>query len=485
MQSLRLNPILNTDSYKLTHWWQYPPDTRHIYSYVESRGGMFNETMLAMLQYIIKSNFAGNVFTLGDVEEARQIAHAHFQGHPKSFNYEGFKSLFAKHGGRLPLRIRAVKEGTVVKSHNALITIENTDPEFYWLTNWAETVLLQVWYPITVATLSRAIKQVIGKALVRTGDPSLLPFKLHDFGFRGVSSKESAAIGGAAHLLNFFGTDTLAAIQLLNQFYSADLARDKPLDCAGYSIPASEHSTITAWGEQHELQAYANILENCPEGLVACVSDSYDIYNAVRNLWGGALREKILQRSGTLIIRPDSGDAVTVLEELFKIVSEVFGYEVNRKGWKTTVPCVRFIQGDGVNFYTIQNITAQLTRRGWSQDIWSYGMGGALLQQVNRDTLKFALKCSAIDRNGKWQNVYKNPITDPSKASKGGRFNLIQNGKEFATVEVVEGEELPPSPRSGSNALETVLEDGVILRDQSLAEVRAIAGTYDTYNEAS
>ena len=478
MQSLRLNPILNTDSYKLTHWWQYPADTRHIYSYLESRGGMFEETMLALLQYIIKSNFAGQVFTLDDVEEARRVAHAHFADHPKSFNYEGFKSLYAKHGGRLPLRIRAVREGTVVKTHNALITIENTDPEFYWLTNWAETLLVQVWYPITVATLSRAIKQVIGKALVRTGDPALLPFKLHDFGFRGVSSKESAAIGGASHLINFSGTDTLAAIQLLNQFYSADLTAQNPLNCAGYSIPASEHSTITAWGEAKELDAYANILENCPEGLVACVSDSYDIFNAVRNLWGGALRDKVLQRKGTLVIRPDSGDAITILEELFKIVSDKFGYKVNRKGWKTTVPCVRFIQGDGVNFYTIQNITAQLTRKGWSQDIWSYGMGGALLQQVNRDTLKFALKCSAIDRNGKWHNVHKNPVTDPSKASKGGRFNLVHNGKEFVTVEVVDGEPLPPT-----NALDVVLEDGKLLRDQTLGEVRAIASSYDIYND--
>src|SRR6266550_1898773 len=283
---------------------------------------------------------------------------------------------------------------------------------------------------------------------------------------------------GAAHLLNFLGTDTLAAVQLLNQFYSADLSSSDPMNCAAYSIPASEHSTITAWGEAHELDAYANILENCPEGLVACVSDSYDIYNAVRNLWGGALRDKVMQRKGTLVIRPDSGEAVTVLEELFKIVSEKFGYEVNRKGWKTTVPCVRFIQGDGVNFYTIQNITAQLTRKGWSQDIWSYGMGGALLQQVNRDTLKFALKCSAVDRNGQWHNVYKNPKTDPSKASKGGRFNLIQNGKDFATVEVVDGAPLP-----SNNALETILEDGKLLRDQTLADVRAIASSYDTYND--
>src|SRR5260370_32581709 len=145
MQSLRLNPILNTDSYKLTHWWQYPPDTRHIYSYVESRGGMFDETMLAMLQYILKSNFAGQVFTLDDVEEARRVAAAHFSCLAKTFNYQGFKSLSPTPGGPLPLRIRAVKEGTVVKSLNALITIENTDPEFYCLTHSAETVLLAVW----------------------------------------------------------------------------------------------------------------------------------------------------------------------------------------------------------------------------------------------------------------------------------------------------------------------------------------------------
>src|ERR1700720_1684273 len=335
MQLLRLNPILNTDSYKLTHWWQYPPATRHIYSYLESRGGMFEETMLALLQYIIKCNFAGQVFTLDDVEEARRVARAHFSGHPKSFNYEGFKSLYAKHGGRLPLRIRAVKEGTVVKTHNALITIENTDPEFYWLTNWAETLLLQVWYPITVGTLSRAIKQTIGEALVRTGDPSLLPFKLYDFGFRGVSSRESAAIGGAAHLFNFYGTDNMAAIELLQQFYGAQMA--------GVTIPASEHSTITAWGREHEVDAFENMLDNVPEGIVACVSDSYDIYKAIRELWGGKLRDKVMQRKGTLVIRPDSGDAVTVLEQIFNIAAEKFGYELNQKdGRSISLKCVSF-----------------------------------------------------------------------------------------------------------------------------------------------
>ena len=469
IQPLRFNPILNTDSYKLTHWWQYPANTRHIYSYVCSRGGFFDHSEMAGLQYIVKSNFAGKVFTLADVEEAAKFASQHFSNNPKCFNYEGWKRLYAKHGGILPLRIKAVKEGTVVAAQNAMVTIENTDPEFYWLTNWAETILLQVWYPVTVATLSRAIKQIVGEALQRTGDPSGLPFKLHDFGFRGVSSRESAAIGGAAHLFNFVGTDNLAAIELLQQYYGAEMA--------GVSIPASEHSTITSWGRENELEAYENILDNVPEGIVACVSDSYDIFNAVRNLWGGKLHDRVMQRNGTLVIRPDSGDAVLVLEEIFNIAAERFGFEVNRKGWKVIAPQVRFIQGDGVNYHTIQNMISQLTRRGWSMDNWSFGMGGALLQQLNRDTLRFALKCSAIDVNGQWHDVYKQPVTDPGKDSRAGRFVLLKDGAEFVTI-ANSGD----SDRA-DDQLEVVLEDGVLRRDQTLDEIRGIATSYDNFSK--
>jgi len=424
---------------------------------------------MAGLQYIVKSNFAGKVFTLADVEEAAKFASQHFSNNPKCFNYEGWKRLYAKHGGILPLRIKAVKEGTVVAAQNAMVTIENTDPEFYWLTNWAETVLLQVWYPVTVATLSRAIKQIVGEALQRTGDPAGLPFKLHDFGFRGVSSRESAAIGGAAHLFNFVGTDNLAAIELLQQYYGAEMA--------GVSIPASEHSTITSWGRENELKAYENILDNVPEGIVACVSDSYDIFNAVRNLWGGKLHDRVMQRNGTLVIRPDSGDAVLVLEEIFNIAAERFGFEVNRKGWKVIAPQVRFIQGDGVNYHTIQNMISQLTRRGWSMDNWSFGMGGALLQQLNRDTLRFALKCSAIDVNGQWHDVYKQPVTDPGKDSRAGRFILLKDGAEFVTI-ANSGE----SDRA-DDQLEVVLEDGVLRRDQTLDEIRGIATSYDNFSK--
>ncbi len=434
-----------------------------------SRGGFFDHAEVAGLQYILKANFAGKVFTPEDIEAAAKFASRHFSNSPKCFNYEGWKNLYAKYSGVLPLRVKAVKEGSVVGAQNAIVTVENTDPEFYWLTNWAETVLLQIWYPITVGTLSRAIKQIIGEALVRTGDPSGLAFKLHDFGFRGVSSRESAAIGGAAHLFNFVGTDNLPAIELLQQYYGADMA--------GVSIPASEHSTITGWGRDHEVDAYENILNNIPEGIVACVSDSYDIYNAVRNLWGGKLRDKVMQRNGTLVIRPDSGDAVSVLEQLFNIAADKFGYEVNRKGWKVLAPQVRFIQGDGVNYYTIQNMISQLTRRGWSMDNWSFGMGGALLQQINRDTLRFALKCSAIDINGEWHDVYKQPVTDPGKDSRAGRFVLLKDGTQFVTVRQEAGGSLE------GDQLETVLENGILRREQTLDEIRAIATSYDAYEK--
>src|SRR5260370_2342970 len=223
IQPLRLNPILNTDSYSLPKWWQYPPNTRFIYSYVCSRGGFFDHAQVAGLQYIVKANFAGRVFTGEDIEEAREFADKHFGGNPKCFNYAGWKSLHAKYAGVLPLRIKAVKEGSLISAQNAIITLENTDAEFYWLTNWAETVLLQVWYPVTVATLSRAIKQAIGEALVRTGNPSLLPHKLHDFGFRGVSSRESAAIPDAAHPSTFLETDNLPPNHILYQHIAPTL----------------------------------------------------------------------------------------------------------------------------------------------------------------------------------------------------------------------------------------------------------------------
>ena len=223
-----MNFLLRTDSYKFTHWKQYPPNTTGIYSYLESRGGMFPNTVFFGLQYYLKAYLEGPRFTPIDIAQADEFCRQHFGC--ALFNREGWTQLYEKHHGILPIRIRAVPEGTVVPLQNVLVTIENTDPEFPWITNYLETLLLKVWYPTTVATLSREIKKIIGGFLDRTGDPSLLPFKLHDFGYRGVSSEETAAIGGAAHLINFLGSDTVAGIVLLQDHYGA---KSMP----GFSIP--------------------------------------------------------------------------------------------------------------------------------------------------------------------------------------------------------------------------------------------------------
>src|SRR5712671_5665376 len=268
---LSRNLVLQTDSYKFTHWKQYPPGTEYVYSYLESRGGMFPQTLFFGLQYYLLKYLCGSVVNEEDVIEARQFVDRHIG--PGMFNFEGWMHIVRNLGGKLPVMIKAVPEGSSVSVQNVLMTIENTDPHCFWLTNYLETLLLKVWYPITVATLSHAIRKVILEKLHRSGDPSLIDFKLHDFGYRGVSSEETAAIGGAAHLINFRGTDTVAGIVLLQDYYGA---KTMP----GFSIPASEHSTITAWGKEHELDAYRNMLQAYPTGLVACVSDSYNVYNA-------------------------------------------------------------------------------------------------------------------------------------------------------------------------------------------------------------
>jgi len=455
-----MNFLLRTDSYKFTHWKQYPPGTTRIYSYLESRGGMFPNTVFFGLQYYLKYYLQGPRYTAADIDQADQFCRQHFGA--DLFNRDGWRRMLEKYGGTLPVRIKAVPEGTAVPTHNVLVTIENTDPEFPWLPNYLETLLLKVWYPTTVATLSREIKKIISGFLERTGDPSLLPFKLHDFGYRGVSSEETAAIGGAAHLVNFKGTDNVAGITLLKDFYGVT-------DMPAFSIPASEHSTMTAWGKEHEADAYRNMLTAYPTGTVACVSDSYDIFNACEKIWGELLKPDVVSRQGTLVIRPDSGDPVPVLAKVLDILGEKFGYETNGKGYRVLPSYVRVIQGDGVNMFTIQNMLYQLAKfHGWSADNIAFGMGGALLQQLNRDTQKFAFKCSAAEVNGQWRPVFKDPITDPGKNSKKGRLALVEpKPGEFQTLEEVNVDAFASKDR-----LITVFENGELKKDYAFEEIR-------------
>ncbi|XP_047478238.1 nicotinamide phosphoribosyltransferase-like isoform X3 [Penaeus chinensis] len=457
------NVILLADSYKISHHLQYPPGTTSVYSYFESRGGTFPYTVFFGLQYILKRWLSGPVITKEMIQEAKELFAAHFRT-DKVFNEEGWNYILERHGGKLPLRVCAVPEGSVIPTKNVLFTVESTDPMVPWVTNFFETVFVQVWYPMTVATNSRIQKQIIHRYLKDTHDNlDSLPFSLHDFGYRGVSSIETAAIGGAAHLVNFKGTDTVAALPLLHKYYDAPMA--------GFTIPAMEHSTVTSWGKDGEVDAFRNMLEAFPSGPVACVSDSYDIWKCCEKIWGEELHDIVVERSktgGVLVIRPDSGDPPTVVLKCLEILGKAFGTENNSKGFKVLPPYIRVIQGDGISYTTVGSILENLKDHGWSAANVSFGSGGSLLQKVNRDTQKCAYKCSYAIINGEGVEVFKAPITDVGKTSKKGRLALHCIDGEYKTIEGGKGD-----PKQ--DLLVPVFENGTLLKSYTLEEVRARA----------
>lgn len=420
------NLILMCDSYKMTHYLQYPPGTRFVSSYIESRGGEWNETLFFGLQMFLME-YLTKPITRDNIKEAFSFAKEH--GVP--FNSAGWNYILNECDGFLPLEIQAVKEGTVVPTGNVLVQVKNTDPNCFWLTSYIETALLRaVWYPTTVATNSFQIKRLILQNLKETGQPGGIHFKLHDFGARGVSSAESAAIGGCAHLVNFKGSDTVEGVMAARKYYGERMA--------AFSIPAAEHSTITSWGgREHEIDAFRNMLAQFakPGSFVAVVSDSYDIYNACANLWGNKLKDEVINSGATVVVRPDSGDPTVVPIEAINILMNNFGYTTNDKGYHVLPPSVRVIQGDGINYDSIKTILDKMRFLKISGDNLSFGMGGQLLQSLNRDTMKFAMKCSAIMKTkGVWEDVYKDPVTDQGKRSKRGRLALIKESYGFDTV---------------------------------------------------
>jgi nicotinamide phosphoribosyltransferase len=417
------------------------------------------------LQAFIKEYLLSPI-TQMDIDIADEILTAHGEPFPRAM----WQHILDNHAGYLPVVIRSVPEGSVVPVSNVLATIENTDPQCFALTTWLETALLRaVWYGTTVATQSWSIKQVIKDFLEKTGDPTTIDFKLHDFGARGVSSMESAGIGGAAHLVNFMGTDTISGVLFAREYYNAGIA--------GFSIPAAEHSTITSWGRDREVDAYRNMLKNfaTPGSILAVVSDSYDIFNAVEKLWGEELRQEVIDSGATVVIRPDSGDPVEVNRRLVEILGEKFGYTINAKGFKV-LNHVRLIQGDGINELTVRSILGAFMAMGWSADNIAFGMGGALLQIVDRDTQRFAMKCSAIEiGEGNWINVQKDPITDPGKKSKAGCVTLWKSGGEYVSSVNKPTGWHDKGIGDFVDALETVYCDGRLVKDITFEEVRANA----------
>jgi len=464
---MKINPILRTDSYKASHFLQYPPGTEGYFGYIEARKLIkavepLDETVFFGLQMFIKE-YLLNPITKEDIDEAEKF----FIVHGEPFDRDGWEHILKEYNGYFPVTIKAPKEGSVIPEGNVLCTLECTDSEVYWIGSYLETSLLRsIWFPSTVATNSRECKKVIYKYMQLSSDKPEegMAFKLHDFGARGVSSSESAGIGGAAHLVNFMGSDTIEGVLYANKYYNEKMA--------GFSIPAAEHSTITSWGKDGELEAYENMINQFGGNgkMFACVSDSYDIFKACETFWGTYLKEKVIESGTTVIIRPDSGEPSTTVTRCLHILDDKFGSIVNNKGFKV-LNHVRVIQGDGINLNSIRDICKMVTEHGFSLDNVNFGMGGALLQHLNRDTLRFAMKCSAIKVDGEWKEVSKSPITDPMKKSKAGRISTFANGtgvSSFCTQRLDE-------QTFGKDILEVVYQNGKLMRDQTFEEVRKLA----------
>lgn len=458
---------LDTDSYKVSMPMQYPPGTTKVRVYTESRGGEFDRVLHAGIQpYIDKIS---KPVTQRQVDIADILWRTHGEPFPKAM----WDYIVRVHDGLPPVHIRSVAEGMVIPTRNVLVVTENTDEDMPTpgaIVTWCETGMLRAtWYPSSVGTTSWVIKQHLKDWWNKTVDNDKqagVLFALHDFGSRGVSSAESARIGGGAHLFNFRGTDTFAAVLWLMRHYAA------PVNTVAWSIKASEHSTVTSWGREHEDDAALNMATHfaSPDMPFAFVIDSYSALkftNRVSNAESKVLAI-LKERKATMVLRPDSGDPVSIIPQMLAILERNVGSTLNSKGFKV-LNHFKIIWGDGINRQTIEAILRMVCGMlGYSAENFAFGMGGALLQIINRDSQEYATKCCAIMVNGEWRDVYKQPEGVVSKASKRGRVMLYKNA-DGKLVNLIEDS---PESKGLECMLHNVFYNGYVVKRWTLEEAR-------------
>lgn len=444
----QMSLILNTDSYKMSHFLGYPKGLTHMHSYLESRGGKYPATLFVGLRPILRQIEDANI-TVEDVEYAKEFA----AGHAVPFNYDGWMRIATVHNGSIPVRIKAVPEGTLVPTGNVLLTIENTDDQLPWLTSYLETMLLRIWYPITVATRIYYMREKIRAYFDNTSDNmNGLPFALLDFSSRGVSSLETSKIGGSAYLMLFQGSDNVPAVDFTNTFYNEGTM-------SGFSVPATEHSIMCAFGEENEEASFKYLLDNMGQdgGILSVVSDTWNIYRATE--YWGKLADEIKRRNITLVVRPDSGEIEDVLPKMIERLIKSFGIAGNSKGFNV-LNNVKILWGDGINEDTCTKPFDIAQSFGISADSIITGSGGGLMQaNIDRDTCKFAIKGSYVTfEDGTGRGIAKDPITDHGKRSKQGRLALVHRDGEYQTISY---EETPPE----DDLLRVMFVDGIAFDD--------------------
>jgi nicotinamide phosphoribosyltransferase len=463
------NPILKVDSYKLSHPFVYDDGITGMFSYVEAR--IKNETIVPFGTQMWAIKNLLTPITKENIDEAEAFATAHGEPFPR----EVWERVLNEFGGYFPVKIRIVPEGMRVPSLNIIASCECDIPGLFSLSSNLETNMQRgIWYPTTIASNDYKNWRAIRRYAAETADDlSLVPFSLHDFGARGVSSGETAEVGGAAHLVFFMGSDTIEGTRAVNHYYFEKMA--------AYSVPASEHTVQCSFGDkpweqrrylEKMIKTYAK-----PGGIVSIVIDGYNAYREAGQVC--EMKDMIIETGAKIVLRPDSGDVKEVIPKLLEILESGFGTKVNSKGFKV-LNNVGLLQGDGIEYSTMVELLELVTSLGFSSSNIVFGSGGGLLQKVNRDTYKFAQKASAIKVQGQWKPIFKDPVTDPGKKSKSGRLTLVRNISDgnFKTVNV--DTELEKYLSEGWEDVMVTLYDGVnnpgeLLYTTTLAEVRARA----------
>lgn len=562
------------DFYKISHREQYPEGTEYVYSnwtprstYIEGVNEVVAFGMQAFIKRYLIEYFDKHFFNRSReeviTEYVRFIKYTLLVENPDASHIEELHDL-----GYLPLHIKMVKEGTLVPLRVPMMTIVNTQPKFFWLTNYIETLMSsENWLPSTSATIAFEYKKLLTKYVLLTGGSTdFIPFQGHDFSMRGMVI-EAAKLSGAGHLTSFVGTDTIPAIPFLEKYYNANIEKE----LVGTSVNATEHSVMCAGGQETEYETYERLINKVhPTGILSIVSDTWDLWSVLNNIIGGQLKEDILKRDGKVVIRPDSGDPIKIIcghniqdltnytwvesiqdveetakdilreqvnaetphgehgvsdiEDIFKfkdkyykakveffwnrydkqyyfidecnlvnfeeyeptseekgvieILWEIFGGTINEKGFKELDPHIGAIYGDSITLVRAESICKGLMDKGFASTNIVFGIGSFTYQYQTRDTFGFAMKATHVVINGKEKFIQKDPITDTNKTKKSasGRLVVVSPAEE-ADKSLVMIDHLTIAEQNElvkDDLLEDVFIDGVLLRDQSLSEIREI-----------
>ena len=459
----KINILLDSDSYKFSHFPQYPVDSVNAYEYAEARSLENYEKLLFVGLYGMVKEYFTNPITKEDVLVAEMYANAH--GEP--FNKNGFMKIVEKYDGLFPVTIKSVPEGLVIPNKTVLFTVELTedDADLFWLPSWMETFLMRVWFTCNIATRSYHVKEMLLEMAKKTTHNPNVDFQFHNFSSRGSNTPEAAHLGGFAHLTCFKGTDNFGALKYAHEIYN------EPIESIAWSIPATEHSTMSSEGRYGEFNVLKRFLElNKDKPLVAAVGDTYDIYNYTDVVTSGEFKEKI--ESGEypkLVIRPDSDDPRTVIPKMLDIIEKNgVSYDENDLGYKS-LRRYSCLWGDGIDMNTMRDICSILILNGYETSNFAFGSGGWLASSHTRDLMGFAIKCSEITHaDGSTTEIYKDPITDPDKKSKKGKvvtyFNKITG--EFEVD--LKDKETP----NRINIVQPLFVNGVMQKHYTLSDIR-------------